>query len=347
MKTAIVVPVKNEKHGLESLINTLLPQMAPHDELIFVDAGSTDGTREFLLSCAKTNEKIHFFTKSGATCGGGRNAGIRQTESEIIVHIDGGNIPTKNWLRKLCAPIIEGKADYVTGNISFMPIPKRILGIDIDMGEIYGLFLFHDFRRDMDGGMAGGSSVAYKKWIWEDVGGLPAWCGEGGEDVLFVEKIERLNIPARKTFVNDAIVFWQIGPHLRNVLKRKLQFQTDIFNSYKSVTELVKRCLIPSFLILSVVAGILVPDLRLPAAILLSLEWIRKGAKANRVFFREAKRKKYPVNRLILSTGILFFLEGLGLAARMCGFVMGLLSLEKSRKFREKARKYLSGEKGE
>jgi len=340
MKTAIAVPVKNERAGLDTLIKRLIPQMAPQDELIFVDAGSTDGTQELIREYSRTYENIRLFISKGASCGEGRNVAIRNTDADIIVHIDGGNLPRETWLSRLCAPLKADQADYVTGNISFMPIQRKILGVDIDLGEIYGLSLFRDLDR-RDAGMAAGSSVAYRKWIWDKVGGLPGWCREGGEDVLFVKKIRKLCPEIRSAFVEDAIVLWQIGPALTDVLKRKLRFQVHLFLLYESLPELIKGSLVPSFLILAAFSAVFSPTLRIPAVLVFILEWIREGIKVSRIFLREKKRADLPFLNTLVSICLLLSLEGLNLFARTAGVIIGLSRIRKNLEFRRAAKKYL------
>jgi len=340
MKTAIAIPVKNERKGLETLIDNLLKQMSPDDELIFVDAGSTDGTQDLIEQYASKYKSIRLLISKGSFCGSGRNTAISQANTDIIAHIDGGNFPDENWLEKICAPIKQGTADYVTGNIAFMPIPKKIMGMDINMGEIYGLSLFRGFRRDSYGKMAGGSSVAYRKWIWEKLGGFPNWCRLGGEDVLFVDKMMNLNV--RETFANDALVYWQIGPGLKNILKRKFRFQAGLFTSYFHKYELLKGCFIPSVLILAIILALVFPALRLPVAGLFILEWIRQGVKISRIYLRKINRKGCSRGKAILSMSCLSLLEGLNLFARMAGVVAGLIFLRQNRIYRRNARKYLN-----
>jgi glycosyltransferase involved in cell wall biosynthesis len=339
MKTAIVVPVKNERAGLERLARHLINQISSEDVLIFVDAGSTDGTQEFIKSLSSKHEHVHFLISEGAFCGNGRNVAIRQTDADIIVHIDGGNIPEDTWFSKITTPIKQDTADYVTGNIAFLPIPQKVLGIEMDFGKIYALSLFRDFHRKDDGKMAGGSSVAYRKWVWDKVGGFPDFCSFGGEDVLFVKKIERLAPSLRTTFVKNAIVYWQIGPGLKNALKRKFRFQTHLFYMYEDIQELLRGCLIPSILIFMAAASFIFPVSRLPLLILFLFEWARQAAKVIRLFFK--RQKHASIKKILLSTGYLIFIEGLNLLARMTGVIVGLITIRDSIEFRKKASEYL------
>ena len=203
MKTAIVIPVKNEQKGVALLIECLVGQLAPGDEIIFVDAGSTDRTREIIRFHATRHACIKLIVSEGAFPGKGRNVAIQHTNAEIIAQIDGGSLPKKDWLPRICAPIKGGKVDYVTGGIRPMPIPAIFGGVEIDKGVIFGLVLFGLYLREKTKTMAGGNSAAYRRWIWEEVNGFPEWC-RSGEDPLFIKKVEKLKI--RGTFVRDAIV---------------------------------------------------------------------------------------------------------------------------------------------
>jgi glycosyltransferase involved in cell wall biosynthesis len=219
----VIVPVRNEMAGLGELVRALRGQAGPDDEIVFVDAGSTDGTDALLREQARGDPRVRVVSAPGAYPGAARNAGIRLTDAGIIAQIDGGNMPEKDWLPKIVAPILGGEADYVSGDVEFMKAPRRVLGLAVDAGEIYGVTLFRGpnarLRKNQQGRFipAGGASAAYRREVWERAGGFPEWL-RFGEDPLFVERVMQQD--PRVAVAEDAMVYWQIGPGLRQLAER-------------------------------------------------------------------------------------------------------------------------------
>ena len=92
MNLSVIVPVYNGKHTLPFLVNRLAPvleSLAEHYELILVDDGSSDGSRETISALALQHgwiRGIHLMRNFGQ-----HNAllcGIRRARHEIIVTLD-------------------------------------------------------------------------------------------------------------------------------------------------------------------------------------------------------------------------------------------------------------------
>ncbi|NQT93633.1 MAG: glycosyltransferase, partial [Lentisphaerae bacterium] len=171
MRAAVIVPIRNEIRGLRELAAALLEQVSPDDEIVFVDAGSTDGSRELVRDLAREDSRIRLIEAPGAFPGHARNEGIARTQAEIIAQIDGANMPEPGWFPRIIEPILRGDADYVTGNVELLPIPAHVLGRTLDLAEVYGFSLFRETRnRFPESGaekvVAGGASVAYRREIW-------------------------------------------------------------------------------------------------------------------------------------------------------------------------------------
>jgi len=236
MRVAVVIPVKNEEIGLGELLDRLCAQLRPGDSICITDAGSTDRTLEILRARSAADTSIHVFEAPGALPGRGRNIAISNAEADIIAQIDGGNLLNDCWLDELRKPIEAGAADYVTGNLWPMPIPKRFFGAEIDMGEIYAATLFRGpicpEEKDPEGigrtrqGAAGGQGCAYRREIWERAGGFPEWL-RYGEDPAFIQKLAQQDI--RYAFAVNSVILWQLGPGLGKALKRHFEQRVSLY----------------------------------------------------------------------------------------------------------------------
>lgn len=98
---SVVIPTFNRKAELARLLDSLDKEIFPREnlEVIVVDDGSTDGTREFLKSYAPLYRLRPIFHKSNCGCAVSRNDGIRAATNEIILFLDDDLIPQQGILR--------------------------------------------------------------------------------------------------------------------------------------------------------------------------------------------------------------------------------------------------------
>ena len=107
---SVVIPAKNEEHGLKSLIPEL-KQLAGITEIIVVSDGSTDDTEAYCLSegvklvCHKTSLGNGAAIKSGA----------RAATSDFILFMDGDGQHTKEDVERLINRISGTDIDMLVG----------------------------------------------------------------------------------------------------------------------------------------------------------------------------------------------------------------------------------------
>lgn len=93
---SIIVTTKNRLNLLKETIESIKNQTYSNTELIIVDDGSTDGTKEFFQS---SNELIYIYIEPKNSKGGNyaRNIGIKKSKGEFIAFCDDDDIwhPTK------------------------------------------------------------------------------------------------------------------------------------------------------------------------------------------------------------------------------------------------------------
>ena len=85
MNISVVIPCFNRKNTLPRSIDSVINQTYKPSEIILVDDGSTDGTRDFILK-SYPNIKYFFQTKKGVSSA--RNKGIRESSSKWIAFLD-------------------------------------------------------------------------------------------------------------------------------------------------------------------------------------------------------------------------------------------------------------------
>ncbi len=126
MKLSVVIPVFNEANTIEEILRRVQSVDAGLDkEIIVVDDGSTDGTREILERFASPSFKVLFHEKNSGK-GGALHTGFAEAGGDIILVQDADLEYDPREYPKLLEPILDGRADVVYGS-RFLGGPHRVL----------------------------------------------------------------------------------------------------------------------------------------------------------------------------------------------------------------------------
>jgi len=118
MAISVIIPTYNRKSELEQLLASLARQTLPPGsfEVIVVDDGSDDGTRDWL------NEhkpgfgfSFSWFAQERRGPGAARNLGMDKAAGDVFVFTDTDCIPQPDWLEQLIKPFASGKVGAVGG----------------------------------------------------------------------------------------------------------------------------------------------------------------------------------------------------------------------------------------
>jgi len=116
MSLSVVIPVFNERSTIEAIVDQVRAGgMA--DEIIIVDDGSSDGTRQVLAQMHKAHPDLRVLLH-GRNQGKGAavRTGIQAAQSDLILIQDADLEYDPREYPALLAPIQEGKADVVFGS---------------------------------------------------------------------------------------------------------------------------------------------------------------------------------------------------------------------------------------
>ncbi|MBN2338980.1 MAG: glycosyltransferase family 2 protein [Acidobacteria bacterium] len=125
MKLSIVIPVYNEKNTVLELL-ARVRATGFEKEIILVDDGSTDGTREILRGLGPSEDLTVVYQPGNRGKGAALRAGFARVTGDIVVIQDADLEYDPAEYGNLLRPILDDQADVVYGS-RFLSGPHRVL----------------------------------------------------------------------------------------------------------------------------------------------------------------------------------------------------------------------------
>lgn len=210
MKISVVVPVLNEEHSIRALLDGLLHQTRPPDEILIVDGGSTDATPHIVEEYKAQTDRVRLLREVNALPGRGRNVGAANATHEWLAFIDAGVRPANDWLAGIAVraesdptvDVVYGAWEPVTDSffkecsaIAYAYVPEN--GVDEQSRAIL--------------------SSLMRRSVWQGAGGFSEHL-RSAEDLLFMSKIDECGF--KTAYAPDAVVSWSLPPSLRRTFSR-------------------------------------------------------------------------------------------------------------------------------
>lgn len=211
---AVIATVFNEEANLEFLLEALVDQTYLPQEVIIVDGGSTDSTRQKLQEFSQRDLPFKFqFVKKSGNRSLGRNTAIGQAQSEWLAITDAGCVPNARWLEMLVVTQQLSGDDVVAGYY-------QALATTDFQEAVAPYFLTMPDQVNFERFLPAARSVLMSRQLWSRLGGFDQSLNIN-EDYALARRLasKRDSWP----FAQEAVVGWFPPSSLR-------EFWQKIFN---------------------------------------------------------------------------------------------------------------------
>ncbi len=123
---SVVIPVYNERNFVAELVRRVLAEKYDM-EVLLIDDGSSDGSREIIAGLAEQHPQVHFqLHEQNQGKGAALRTGFQLARGDFILIQDADLEYDPRDYGKLLEPLLDGRADVVFGS-RFLGGPHRVL----------------------------------------------------------------------------------------------------------------------------------------------------------------------------------------------------------------------------
>lgn len=116
-KVSIIIPVYNAEKYLHRCVQSILNQSYLNWEAIFVDDGSTDGSKAILQFYVEKDSRIRIISQRNAGPAAARNVGIESISGEYFLFVDADDYIDVEFINKTLTAAINNQCDMVLTSI--------------------------------------------------------------------------------------------------------------------------------------------------------------------------------------------------------------------------------------
>ena len=146
MLLSVIIPAYNEIKTIDKIIKKV-QEVEFDKEIIIIDDGSTDGTREFLKKIAKTDNIRVLFQDKNQGKGSAISRGFKEIKGDVAIIQDADLEYDPHDYLKMIKPIEKGYADVVYGSRFKGRNPHSILFFWHTLGNKFLTFLSNLFSK--------------------------------------------------------------------------------------------------------------------------------------------------------------------------------------------------------
>lgn len=112
IKLSVIIPVYNAKMYLEQCLKSVVSITSDEIEILLINDGSTDSSREICEKWQTQDQRIHVIHKKNGGVSSARNIGIDNCSGKYIIFMDADDVFTENWWELLSA-YMENSFEFI------------------------------------------------------------------------------------------------------------------------------------------------------------------------------------------------------------------------------------------
>lgn len=214
MEISLICTVYNEGESIRDLLDSIVNQTRTPDEAVFVDADSTDNTKDIVKEYQEDHDWIRLIVDEGCNIAEGRNTAVESAEHDYIVGTDGGCIVDEEWCEAMEEAFQEG---YEALSGLWKPYSKNLF--ELVQGEIRGHYI--ESGNIPENWAPSSRSIGFTRQAWREAGKYPEHLYTG-EDAKYNSNMRRAGYEWH--VVEDAWVEWKMRPTWKTYWKQFRQY---------------------------------------------------------------------------------------------------------------------------
>ncbi len=189
---SVVIPVLNEERYIGSLLSDIAGQTRKADEVIVVDAGSTDGT----VPVVRRFPGVALLAGSPPVAAG-RNLGVRSAHGDVVIFLDADVRLRRGFLEGFLEEFEEKRLDVACPSY----VPHRSTPAVKSVHAFFNL-LFALFEKTLPSGA--GHCIAVRREVFKESRGFdPTLKFDDIELIRRLSRGRRFGIVAQRVYVSD------------------------------------------------------------------------------------------------------------------------------------------------
>lgn len=179
---SVIIPTRNRSALLARTLNSLLHQTLPlgQFEVLVVDSGSTDNTREIIKQAQDKLKNLHYFFTAIPGLHAARHLGMEKAQSDILVYIDDDARAVPTWLEAVNESFTDSQVALVGGKILpefeiAPPLWVDDLWWENEWGRFLSFYSLSDcgeYRKNIDPTYVWGCNFSIRKELLSRLGGF-------------------------------------------------------------------------------------------------------------------------------------------------------------------------------
>ena len=269
---SLVIPLRNEEKSVTALLSSIARQTRAPNEVVVVDAGSTDGTLA-ALRAFDAPFPLLLLRRGCLHPGEARNEGVAHATNEWIAFMDGGFELDQGWLAALLDGAAASGSEVVFG--SYDPLCDSLFRKCAAIAYVPSLEPWGGRGPAVPG-------MLIRRSTFDRLGGFPSF--RASEDLLFLETIQKSGVSI--AYAPRATARWQLAGGWASTFRRFAEYSWHNLKAGRSrswhvgVARLYGAALVALALCLSAGLGVW-SALVLPAFFLgraLKAAWVKRGS---------------------------------------------------------------------